>query len=129
MELVQAVTSELLVPAEAEVIIEGYVDPAEPLRVEGPFGDHTGYYSLADDYPVLHVTAVTHRKDYLYPTTIVGIPPMEDYYLGMATERIFLPLLQTVLPEVVDYHMPAEGCSTTWCSCPSRKTTPARPTR
>ena len=109
VELVKATTSDLLVPAEAEVILEGYVDPAEPPRVEGPFGDHTGYYSLADEYPVFHLTAITHRRDFLYPTTIVGIPPMEDYYLGMATERIFLPLLQTVLPEVKDYHMPAEG--------------------
>ncbi|MCF8032880.1 MAG: menaquinone biosynthesis decarboxylase [Desulfarculaceae bacterium] len=109
LEVVKAKTSDLMVPAQAEVILEGYVDPAEPLRTEGPFGDHTGYYSLADDYPVFHITAITHRKDFLYPTTIVGIPPMEDYYLGMATERLFLPLIQTVLPEVVDYHMPAEG--------------------
>jgi 4-hydroxy-3-polyprenylbenzoate decarboxylase len=109
LELVKAATSDLMVPAQAEVVLEGYVDPAEPLRVEGPFGDHTGYYSLADEYPVFHITAITHRRDFIYPTTIVGIPPMEDYYLGMATERLFLPLIQTVLPEVVDYHMPAEG--------------------
>lgn len=109
MRVAQAVTSDLLVPAEAEVVLEGYVDPAEPWRTEGPFGDHTGYYSLADDYPVFHLTAVTMRKNFVYPTTIVGIPPMEDFYLGLATERIFLPLLQMVLPEVVDYHMPAEG--------------------
>ncbi len=109
LEVVKATTSELMVPAQAEVVLEGYVDPAEPLRIEGPFGDHTGYYSLADQYPVLHITAITHRKNFVYPTTIVGIPPMEDYYLGMATERLFLPLIQTVLPEVIDYHMPAEG--------------------
>lgn len=109
LEVVQATTSELLVPATAEVVLEGYVDPAEDFRTEGPFGDHTGYYSLADDYPVFHLTAVTHRQNFIYPTTIVGIPPMEDFYLGMATERIFLPLLQAVLPEVVDYHMPPEG--------------------
>eukprot|EP01022_Parablepharisma_sp_SALTPOND_P005168 TRINITY_DN12185_c0_g1_i1.p3 TRINITY_DN12185_c0_g1~~TRINITY_DN12185_c0_g1_i1.p3 ORF type:complete len:491 (-),score=213.24 TRINITY_DN12185_c0_g1_i1:781-2253(-) len=109
LEVVKATTSGLMVPAQAEVILEGYVDPAEPLRVEGPFGDHTGYYSLADEYPVFHITAITHRQEPVYPTTIVGIPPMEDYYLGMATERLFLPLIQTVLPEVVDYHMPAEG--------------------
>ena len=109
LEVVKAKTSDLMVPAQAEVILEGYVDPTEPLRTEGPFGDHTGYYSLADEYPLFHLTAITHRKDFLYPTTIVGIPPMEDYYLGMATERIFLPLIQMVLPEVVDYHMPAEG--------------------
>jgi 4-hydroxy-3-polyprenylbenzoate decarboxylase len=109
LKVVKALTSDLLVPAEAEVVLEGYVDPAEPWREEGPFGDHTGYYSLADDYPVFHLTTVTHRKNFIYPTTIVGRPPMEDYWLGMATERLFLPLLQSVLPEVVDYHMPAEG--------------------
>ncbi len=109
LKVVKAVASDLLVPAEAEVVLEGYVDPNEPWRVEGPFGDHTGYYSLADEYPVFHLTTVTHRKNFIYPTTIVGRPPMEDYWLGMATERMFLPLLQSVLPEVVDYHMPAEG--------------------
>jgi 4-hydroxy-3-polyprenylbenzoate decarboxylase len=109
LKVVKAMTSDLMVPAEAEVVLEGYVDPAEPWRVEGPFGDHTGYYSLADDYPVFHLTTVTHRKNFIYPTTIVGKPPMEDFYLGMATERLFLPLLRSVLPEVVDYHMPAEG--------------------
>ncbi|MFZ5586381.1 MAG: menaquinone biosynthesis decarboxylase [Thermodesulfobacteriota bacterium] len=109
VRLIKAVTNDLWVPAEAEVILEGYVDPAEPWRREGPFGDHTGYYSLADDYPVFHLTAVTHRKNFIYPTTIVGRPPMEDFYLGLATERLFLPLLKSVLPEVVDYHMPAEG--------------------
>jgi 4-hydroxy-3-polyprenylbenzoate decarboxylase len=106
---VKCVTNDLYVPAEAEVVLEGYVDPQEPWRTEGPFGDHTGFYSLADDYPVFHITAITHRKDPIYPTTIVGRPPMEDFYLGWATERLFLPLLQMVLPEVVDYHMPAEG--------------------
>jgi 4-hydroxy-3-polyprenylbenzoate decarboxylase len=109
LKTVKCITSELMVPAEAEIILEGYVDPAEAWRREGPFGDHTGYYSLADDYPVFHLTAITHRRDFIYPTTIVGKPPMEDFYLGLATERIFLPLLQMVLPEVVDYHMPAEG--------------------
>ncbi len=109
LRVVKCLTSDLLVPAEAEVILEGYVDPAEPWRREGPFGDHTGFYSLADDYPVFHLTALSHRRDFVYPTTVVGRPPMEDFYLGLATERIFLPLLQMVLPEVVDYHMPAEG--------------------
>ncbi len=109
LPVVRCRSNPLLVPAQAEVVLEGYVDPAEPLRREGPFGDHTGYYSLADDYPVFHLTAVTRRRDFLYPTTVVGIPPMEDFYLGLATERIFLPLLQAALPEVVDYHMPAEG--------------------
>ena len=109
VRLVQAVTCDLEVPAEAEIVIEGYIDPAEELVVEGPFGDHTGFYSLADRYPRVHVTAVTMRRDAIYPATIVGRPPMEDYYLGHATERIFRPLLQLTLPEIVDYHMPAYG--------------------
>jgi 4-hydroxy-3-polyprenylbenzoate decarboxylase len=109
VSLVKAVTNDLQVPAEAELVIEGYVDPAEPLVLEGPFGDHTGFYSLADYYPAVHVTAVTMRRDPVYPTTIVGRPPMEDYYLGHATERIFLPLLKFTVPEIVDYHMPAPG--------------------
>ncbi|MBX6376950.1 MAG: menaquinone biosynthesis decarboxylase [Clostridia bacterium] len=109
VEVVPARTVDLEVPAQAEIVLEGYVDPAEPLVTEGPFGDHTGFYSLEDDYPVFHVTAVTSRRDPLYPTTIVGRPPMEDYWLGFATERIFLPLVRLMLPEVVDYHMPAEG--------------------
>jgi 4-hydroxy-3-polyprenylbenzoate decarboxylase len=109
VKLAKAVTSDLLVPAEADVVIEGYIDPAEALVLEGPFGDHTGFYSLADHYPAVHVTAVTMRDDPIFPTTIVGRPPMEDFYLGHATERIFLPLLQLTVPEVVDYHMPAYG--------------------
>ena len=109
VELVKAVTCDLEVPAEAEFVIEGYIDPAEPLVTEGPFGDHTGYYSLADLYPRVHVTAVTMRKQPVYAATLVGRPPMEDYYLGHATERIFLPLLRLTVPEVVDYHMPACG--------------------
>ncbi len=109
VRLTKAASVDLLVPAEAELVIEGYVDPAEPLVLEGPFGDHTGFYSLADYYPAMHVTAVTFRQDPVYPTTIVGRPPMEDYYLGLATERIFLPLLKLLVPEIVDYHMPAYG--------------------
>ena len=105
----RAATNDLLIPAQAELVVEGYVDPAEPLVMEGPFGDHTGFYSLADYYPAVHVTAVTHRENPVYPTTVVGRPPMEDYYLGHATERIFLPLLRLNLPEIVDYHMPAPG--------------------
>ncbi len=105
----KAVTCDLEVPAEAEIVIEGYIDPAEPLVVEGPFGDHTGFYSEADLYPEVHVTALTMRRNPVYATTIVGRPPMEDYYLGHATERIFLPLLKLTVPEIVDYHMPAEG--------------------
>jgi 4-hydroxy-3-polyprenylbenzoate decarboxylase len=109
VELVKALTVDLEVPAEAEFVIEGYIDPAEPLVMEGPFGDHTGYYSLADLYPKVHVTAVTARKKPVYAATLVGRPPMEDYYLGHATERIFLPLLKLTTPEIVDYHMPACG--------------------
>lgn len=105
----RALSSDLPVPAEAEIVIEGYIDPAEDLVLEGPFGDHTGFYSLADDYPCVHVEAITHRDGAVYPATIVGRPPMEDFYLGHATERIFLPLLRLSLPEVVDYHMPPEG--------------------
>jgi 4-hydroxy-3-polyprenylbenzoate decarboxylase len=109
VRLAKAVTCDLEVPAEADFVIEGYIDPGEPLVTEGPFGDHTGFYSEADLYPQVHVTAVTMRRDAVYATTIVGRPPMEDYYLGHATERIFLPLLKLTVPEIVDYHMPAEG--------------------
>jgi 4-hydroxy-3-polyprenylbenzoate decarboxylase len=107
--LTKAVTCDLDVPAEADFVIEGYIDPAEALVMEGPFGDHTGFYSLADYYPQVHVTAITMRREPIFPCTIVGRPPMEDYYLGHATERIFLPLLKLTIPEIVDYHMPAEG--------------------
>ena len=106
--LVRALTVDLEVPAEAEIVLEGYIDPQERRR-EGPFGDHTGYYSLPDLYPVLHVTALTHRKNALYSTTLVGRPPMEDCYLALATERIFLPLLRTLMPEIKDYWLPWEG--------------------
>jgi 4-hydroxy-3-polyprenylbenzoate decarboxylase len=108
VEMVRCVSNDLEVPADSEIVIEGWVDPGE-LRREGPFGDHTGYYSLADDYPVLHVEAITQRKHPVYPATIVGRPPQEDAYLGLATERIFLPLLRMVLPEVVDMHLPPAG--------------------
>jgi len=109
VNIVKCVTNDLYVPADTEIVIEGYVDPAEPLRLEGPFGDHTGYYSLADMYPVLHVTAITHCKNPVYPTTVVGRPVQEDCYLGWATERIFLPLIKMLFPEVVDYHLPFWG--------------------
>ena len=109
VELVKGVTVDIEVPANSDIVIEGYVDPAEPLRREGPFGDHTGFYSLADDYPVFHVTCVTHRKNPIYPTTIVGRPPMEDAYLGKATERLFLPLVRVTLPEIVDMNLPVHG--------------------
>lgn len=109
VELVKCKTVDLEVPAHAEIVLEGYVDPAEQPRLEGPFGDHTGFYSLEDYYPVFHVTAMTRRHDAIYPATVVGPPPMEDYWLGHATERLMLPLLRSMLPEVEDYHMPPEG--------------------
>ena len=106
--LVKCKTVDLEVPANAEIVLEGYIDPSE-MRLEGPFGDHTGYYSQDGDYPIFHLTAITHRKNPVYLTTIVGKPPQEDFYLGRATERIFLPLLRTQLPEIVDMDMPVEG--------------------
>jgi 4-hydroxy-3-polyprenylbenzoate decarboxylase len=108
IEMVRGRTIDVEVPAQAEIVLEGYVDPAER-RLEGPFGDHTGYYSLARDYPVFHLTAVTRRARPIYPTIIVGRPPQEDYWLGKATERLFLPIIKLLLPEVVDVNMPAEG--------------------
>ncbi len=108
VELAPCATVDLEVPADAEIVLEGYVDKDERRR-EGPFGDHTGYYSLADDYPVFHLTAMSHRRDAVYPATIVGRPPMEDAYLGKATERLFLPLLRLVQPEIVDMDLPIEG--------------------
>ncbi len=107
--MVKSVTNDIYVPANAEFVIEGYVDVNEPLRLEGPFGDHTGYYSLADMYPVFHVTCITHKKNPVYPATVVGKPPMEDCYMGKATERIFLPLLKMQNPEIVDFSFPLEG--------------------
>ena len=108
IDLVPCKTIDLSVPANAEIVIEGYVDPTQKLY-EGPFGDHTGFYSLADWYPAFHVTAITHRRNPVYPTTIVGKPPMEDYYLGKATERVFLPLLKMLVPDIVDYALPMSG--------------------
>jgi 4-hydroxy-3-polyprenylbenzoate decarboxylase len=108
VEMVRCETSDLEVPANSEIVLEGYVELGE-LRREGPFGDHTGFYSLDDDYPVFHITCVTHRKKPIYATTIVGPPPMEDFYMGKAIERIFLPLMRLQLPEIRDISMPAEG--------------------
>ncbi len=108
VELVKCVTVDVEVPANAQIVLEGYVEPGERRR-EGPFGDHTGFYSHPDDYPVFHLTCVTRRKRPIYLTTVVGIPPMEDYYLGKASERIFLPLIRKTLPEIVDMHFPASG--------------------
>jgi 4-hydroxy-3-polyprenylbenzoate decarboxylase len=109
VELVKCETNDLEVPANADLVIEGYVDPREPLRMEGPFGDHTGYYTLPEPYPVFHITAITHRKDAIYPATIVGIPPMEDFYMGTASVTLFLPVLKMNFPEIVDIALPAEG--------------------
>lgn len=109
MEMVKAKTVDVMVPADAEIVIEGYVDPSER-RLEGPFGDHTGYYSLAGDFPVFHVTAITMRAKPVYPATIVGQPPMEDGWMGKAVERIFKPMIQLTLPELVDYNLPVEAC-------------------
>ena len=106
--MVRGITVDVEVPAGAEIVLEGYVDPRERRR-EGPFGDHTGYYSLAEDYPVFHLTCVTRRQSPIYQTTIVGPPPMEDYYIGKAIERVFLPIMKRQLPEIVDINMPAEG--------------------
>ncbi|MBM3762300.1 MAG: menaquinone biosynthesis decarboxylase [Acidobacteria bacterium] len=108
VEMVKCETVDLEVPAQAEIVLEGYVELGE-LRTEGPFGDHTGYYSLEDDYPVFHLTAITRRKKPIYTATIVGPPPMEDYWMGKAIERIFMPLLRMQIPEVVDMALPAEG--------------------
>jgi len=108
IEMARCRTVDLEVPAQSEIVLEGWVDPAER-RLEGPFGDHTGYYSLAREYPVFHLSALTRRARPLYPTTIVGRPPQEDYWLGKATERLFLPIIRLMLPEVVDINMPAEG--------------------
>jgi len=108
VELVKCETVDLEVPASAEIVLEGYVKLDE-LRTEGPFGDHTGFYSLEDEYPVFHVTCITHRKNPIYATTIVGKPPMEDAWMGKAVERIFLPLMRLTLPEIVDVNLPVEG--------------------
>jgi len=110
VELVKCITQDIEVPADADFIIEGYVDPQEEKIWEGPFGDHTGYYSLPDWYPRFHITCITHRKDAVYPSTIVGIPPQEDAYIAKATERLFLaPIKLTLLPEITDMEIPAEG--------------------
>jgi 4-hydroxy-3-polyprenylbenzoate decarboxylase len=108
VEFVECVSQPLEVPANAEIVIEGFFNPNEHLP-EGPFGDHTGYYTPVEPFPVFHVTAITHRAEPIYPTTIVGIPPMEDVWMGKATERIFLPLIRLFLPEIIDINMPAEG--------------------
>lgn len=108
VDMVPCVSVPLQVPANSQIVLEGYVEPGER-RTEGPFGDHTGYYSLADEYPVFHVTTLTRRRQAVYPATIVGRPPMEDCFMAKATERIFLPLIKKTLPEIVDLNLPVEG--------------------
>jgi len=109
VKMVKSITNDIYVPDNAEFVLEGYVDPTEELVLEGPFGDHTGYYSLADYYPRFHVTCITHKKNAIYPATVVGKPPMEDCYMAKATERIFLPVLKLQMPELVDLNLPLEG--------------------
>ena len=109
VEMVKCVTCDLEVPAQSQIVLEGYVQPGE-LRTEGPFGDHTGFYSPADQYPVFHLEAITMRREPVYPATIVGYPPMEDEWLGKLTERLFLPLMRQQLPEIVDLNLPTVGC-------------------
>jgi 4-hydroxy-3-polyprenylbenzoate decarboxylase len=108
IEMVKCVTNGIEVPADSELVIEGWVDPAES-RLEGPFGDHTGYYSPTDMYPIMHVEAISHRRNFVFPATVVGPPPQEDAFLGLATERIFLPVLRIMLPEIRDMHLPTAG--------------------
>jgi 4-hydroxy-3-polyprenylbenzoate decarboxylase len=124
VDLVRCLTNDLEVPADADIVLEGYVDPGEPLRTEGPFGDHTGYYSLADEYPAFHLTAITQRREAVYPATIVGIPPMEDFYLGSASVRLFLPVFKMNFPELVDLALPAEGVFHNLVFASIRKTYP-----
>jgi len=124
IDLVKCRTIDMEVPASAEIVIEGYVDPTEPWETEGPFGDHTGYYSLADQFPLFHITAITHRANPIYPTTIVGKPPMEDFWMGKATERIFLPLIKMFVPELVDYNLPRAGAFHNLCFVSIKKTYP-----
>lgn len=128
VKLAKCLTVDLWAPADAEIILEGYVDPEEE-RIEGPFGDHTGYYSPAEPYPVFHVTAITMRKNPVYLATVVGIPPMEDVFMGHATERIFLPLLKTQWPEVTDMSLPPEGVFHNLCIASMEKSYPRQAQR
>jgi 4-hydroxy-3-polyprenylbenzoate decarboxylase len=109
VELVKCQTNGLEVPADCDFVLEGYVDPNEPLEMEGPFGDHTGYYTPPEPYPKFHLTCITHRRDAIYPSTVVGVPPMEDFYMGLASVRIFLPVFKMTFPEIVDMALPVEG--------------------
>jgi 4-hydroxy-3-polyprenylbenzoate decarboxylase len=123
VDLVKCKTQDIEVPADAEIVLEGYV-PAGERRTEGPFGDHTGFYTLEDEYPVFHVTAITHRKNPVYPATIVGRPPIEDEWLGKATERLFLPLVRLFVPEIIDYNLPPEACFHNLCIVKIKKRYP-----
>ncbi len=109
VEVVKCQTNDLEVPADCDFVLEGYVDPNEPLEMEGPFGDHTGYYTPPEPYPKFHVERITHRRDAIYTGTVVGVPPMEDFYMGTASVRIFLPVFRMTFPEIVDMALPAEG--------------------
>lgn len=124
VEMVPCLTQDLEVPASADFILEGYIDPQEELVDEGPFGDHTGYYTPVEKFPRFHVTKVTQRKDPIYLTTIVGKPPMEDEFLGKATERLFLPLVQMTFPEIVDMNLPPEACFHNLCILSIKKSYP-----
>ena len=127
VNMVKCITNDLWVPEDADIVIEGYVDPQEELIYEGPFGDHTGFYSLADWYPRFHVTAITHRKDAVYPATIVGIPPQEDAVIGLATERLFLyPIKMAMQPDIVDFHMPPAGVAHNLVLVKIKKTYPGQ---
>ena len=127
VELVKCLTNDLRVPADCDFVIEGYVDPAEPKVIEGDFGDHTGFYSLKDLYPRFHVTCITHRRGAIWPATLVGVPPMEDAYIQLATERIFLaPIRLAVAPEVVDLWMPPAGVAHNIAVCVIRKSYPGQ---
>lgn len=127
VELVKCITQDVEVPADADIIIEGYIDPQEEFILEGPFGDHTGFYSLADMYPRFHVTCITHRKNAVYPATIVGIPPMEDAWIGKATERIFLtPIKISMIPEIIDFHLPFVGVAHNLVIVKIKKTYPGQ---
>ncbi len=124
VEMVPCLTQDLEVPASADFILEGYIDPEEALVEEGPFGDHTGYYTPVEYFPRFHITQITQKKNPLYLTTIVGIPPMEDAFLGKATERLFLPLIQLTFPEIIDMNLPPEACFHNLCILSIKKSYP-----
>jgi 4-hydroxy-3-polyprenylbenzoate decarboxylase len=127
VEMVKCITQDIEVPADADIIIEGFIDPQEEFILEGPFGDHTGFYSLADMYPRFHITCITHRKNAVYPATIVGIPPMEDAWIGKATERIFLtPIKLSMIPEIIDFQLPFVGVAHNLVIVKIKKTYPGQ---